>query len=165
RDFHVTGVQTCALPIYLAFERMDEYAQEWEGRVRTLVVDGPTMSAIDETVRHRNSDLVVAASRGATATRMVLLGTVAEGLLDAVPCDVLIARARSALRRSCGALPPSGQRRGKGAALFSSGVGGSAEAVDRLLRHRESHRECGAIGPRVHRHRPARLGDDVVRGV
>ncbi|MCO6501585.1 MAG: universal stress protein [Acidimicrobiales bacterium] len=83
----------------LAFERMDEYAQEWEGRVRTLVVDGPTMGAIDETVRHRNSDLVVAASRGATATRMVLLGTVAEGLLDAVPCDVLIARVRSAFRR------------------------------------------------------------------
>lgn len=83
----------------LAFERMDEYAREWDGRVRTLVVDGPTLGAVDEAVRHRNADLVVVASRGATATRMVLLGTVAEGLLDAVPCDVLIARVRSAFRR------------------------------------------------------------------
>ena len=83
----------------LAFERMDEYAQPWEGRVRTLVVDGPALEAVDETVRHRNADLVVVASRGGTATRMVLLGTVAEGLLDAVPCDVLVARVRSAFRR------------------------------------------------------------------
>lgn len=83
----------------VAAERMDTYVQEWKSQVRTLVVDGPALGAVDETVRHRNADLVVASSRGATATRMVLLGTVAEGLLDAVPCDVLIARVRSAFRR------------------------------------------------------------------
>ncbi|MFO7300093.1 MAG: universal stress protein [Actinomycetes bacterium] len=83
----------------LAGERMDEFSRDWGDRVRTLVIDGPTMGALAETVRHRNADLVVASSRGATATRMVLLGTVAEGLLDAVPCDVLIARVRSAFRR------------------------------------------------------------------
>ncbi len=82
-----------------ARDRMEIYAEPWAGRLRTIVVDGPTTEAIDEVVRQRNADLVVVASRGATATRMVLLGTVAEGLLDSVPCDVLVARVRSAFRR------------------------------------------------------------------
>lgn len=82
-----------------ARDRMDGFADPWKSKVRTAVVDGPVTEAIDETVRQRNADLVVVASRGATATRMVLLGTVAEGLLDAVPCDVFVARVRSAFRR------------------------------------------------------------------
>lgn len=82
-----------------ARDRMEAFAEPWKSKVRTAVVDGPVTEAIDETVRQRNADLVVVASRGATATRMVLLGTVAEGLLDAVPCDVLVARVRSAFRR------------------------------------------------------------------
>lgn len=82
-----------------ARDRMEAFATPWAGRVRRTVVDGPVTEVIDETVRQRNADLVVVASRGATATRMVLLGTVAEGLLDAVPCDVLVARVRSAFRR------------------------------------------------------------------
>jgi len=42
---------------------------------------------------------VVVASRGAGATRMVLLGSVASALLDAVPCDVAIARVAGDFRR------------------------------------------------------------------
>lgn len=83
----------------LARDRMNEFALEWEGRVRTLVADGPPMETIDEIVRRRGADLVVVGSRGATATRMVLLGTVAEGLVSVAPCDVLVARARAAFRR------------------------------------------------------------------
>ena len=67
--------------------------------VRTLVVDGPPTETIDEVVRRRGADLVIAASRGATATRMVLLGTVAEGLVTEAPCDVLIARTKAPFRR------------------------------------------------------------------
>lgn len=82
-----------------ARERMLEFCQEWNGRVRRLVTDGPPTETIDESVRRRGADLVVAGSRGATATRMVLLGSVAEGLVAHAPCDVLIARSPANFRR------------------------------------------------------------------
>jgi len=67
--------------------------------VSTTVADGPPQEVIDEMVRRRTADLVVVASRGAGATRMVLLGSVASALLDAVPCDVAIARVAGDFRR------------------------------------------------------------------
>jgi nucleotide-binding universal stress UspA family protein len=83
----------------VAEDRMAEFTHQWGTGVRTTIADGPTLETIDEAVRRRGADLVVASSRGATATRMVLLGTVAEGLLASAPCDVLIARVDSAFRR------------------------------------------------------------------
>lgn len=83
----------------MAEERMAEFTAEWDGDVRTLVVDGPPSETIEEVVRRRGADLVIAASRGASATRMVLLGTVAEGLVTHAPCDVLIVRSRAPFRR------------------------------------------------------------------
>lgn len=83
----------------LARDRMLEFTQEWNGRVRTMVADGPPAETIDESVRRRGADLVVVGSRGATATRMTLLGNVAEGLVGNAPCDVLIARAPANFRR------------------------------------------------------------------
>lgn len=83
----------------MAADKMAEFAHPWGSRVRTMISDGPTLETIDEAVRRRNADLVVVSSRGATATRMVLLGTVAEGLLEAAPCDVLVARVKSTFRR------------------------------------------------------------------
>ncbi|HUG08817.1 MAG TPA: universal stress protein [Acidimicrobiia bacterium] len=82
-----------------AHDRMLEFSQEWNGQVRTMVTDGPPAETIDESVRRRNADLVVVGSRGASATRMVLLGSVAEGLLGHAPCDVLIARSPANFRR------------------------------------------------------------------
>ena len=82
-----------------AADRMAEFSQEWNDEVRTLIADGPPTETIDEVVRRRNADLVVVGNRGATATRMVLLGTVAEGLVGHAPCDVLVARSASAFRR------------------------------------------------------------------
>ncbi|MGC2240235.1 MAG: universal stress protein, partial [Acidimicrobiia bacterium] len=82
-----------------AEERMAEFAGIWEGKVGTLVVDGPPAKTIEEAVRRRGADLVTVSSRGATSTRMVLLGTVAEGLVTEAPCDVLVARAGVAFRR------------------------------------------------------------------
>lgn len=82
-----------------ARDRMLEFAQEWNGQVRTMVTDGPPAETIDESVRRRGADLVVVGSRGATATRMVLLGNVAEGLVGNAPCDVLIARSAAPFRR------------------------------------------------------------------
>ncbi len=82
-----------------AVERMEEFAQHWAGKVGTLVVDGPPAKTIEEAVRRRGADLVTVSSRGATSTRMVLLGTVAEGLVTEAPSDVLVARAGTAFRR------------------------------------------------------------------
>ncbi len=82
-----------------AGDRMAEFAQGWGGALRTVIADGPPTETIDEVVRRRNADLVVVGSRGATATRMVLLGTVAEGILIHAPCDVLVARSPATFRR------------------------------------------------------------------
>jgi nucleotide-binding universal stress UspA family protein len=82
-----------------ARDRMLEFTQAWNGRVKTMVTDGPPAETIDEAVRRRGADLVVVGSRGATATRMVLLGNVAEGLITQAPCDVLVARSPSEFRR------------------------------------------------------------------
>jgi len=82
-----------------AVDRMAEFAQDWNGQLRTMIADGPPTETIDEVVRRRNADLVVVGNRGATATRMVLLGTVAEGLVSQAPCDVLVARSAAAFRR------------------------------------------------------------------
>lgn len=82
-----------------AKDRMAEFVQEWNRDVRTLVTDGPPTETIDEVVRRRGADLVVVGSRGATATRMVLLGTIAEGILMKAPCDVLVARSHATFRR------------------------------------------------------------------
>jgi len=83
----------------LAGERMEKFAAPWNGDIRTLVVDGPPTGTIEEVVRRRGADLVIVASRGASATRMVLLGTVAEGLVTEAPCDVLVARSKAPFRR------------------------------------------------------------------
>lgn len=82
-----------------AADRMAEFAHPWNDQLRTLIADGPPTETIDEVVRRRNADLVVVGSRGASATRMVLLGTVAEGLISQAPCDVLVARSPASFRR------------------------------------------------------------------
>ena len=87
------------LRLGMARERMEEFTARWNGDIRALVVDGPPTETIEEVVRRRGADLVIVASRGASATRMVLLGTVAEGLVTEAPCDVLVARSRAPFRR------------------------------------------------------------------
>lgn len=83
----------------VAKEKMADFVAPYAAGLRTLVVDGPPMETIDEVVRRRNADLLIVGNRGATATRMVLLGSIAEGLVSAAPCDVLVARSKSAFRR------------------------------------------------------------------
>lgn len=73
-------------------------ADQWE-RVEAQVVDGPPIEAIEETVRRKGSDLLVTTSRGAGATKLTLLGTIAAGLTEAAPCDVAIARIAGDFRR------------------------------------------------------------------
>lgn len=79
--------------------RLEEFVERWPGRVRPYIADGPTEAVLEDVARRRNADLVVAGSRGAGATRIVLLGTVASTVLRAMPCDVLIARVPGEFRR------------------------------------------------------------------
>jgi nucleotide-binding universal stress UspA family protein len=79
--------------------QMEEFAENWPGRIRPLVADGPPEETISEMVRRRGADLVSVASRGAGATRMVLFGSVAEAVAAEAPCDVFVARVPSQFRR------------------------------------------------------------------
>lgn len=78
---------------------LEEFAERWPGRVRTTLAEGPAKEVIEETARRRSADLVAVANHGASATKMVLLGTVSGEVLDSVPSDVLIARVPSEFRR------------------------------------------------------------------
>lgn len=82
-----------------ANDRMLEFVSDWDNGLKTLVVDGPPSETVEEVVRRRNADLVIVSSRGASATRMVLMGTVAEGLVGSAPCDVMVVRGPSSFRR------------------------------------------------------------------
>ena len=79
--------------------RMEEFVENWPGRVRPLVVDGPPQETIDEMVRRRGADLVSVSSRGGGATKMVLLGSVSQAVLADAPCDVFVARVQAPFRR------------------------------------------------------------------
>lgn len=81
-----------------AQEALDEFVQPWEG-LRTVVVEGPPARAIGEAARRRGADLVTVASRGAGATSMVLLGGVAEEVMEAASSDVGVARVEGTFRR------------------------------------------------------------------
>lgn len=77
---------------------LDEFVEPF-GDVRTLVVSGPPSTALAEAARRRNADLVTVSSKGGGGDSMVLLGTVAEEVLEAAPCDVAVARIDSPFRR------------------------------------------------------------------
>jgi nucleotide-binding universal stress UspA family protein len=79
--------------------RLEEFVERWPGRVRPYIADGPAESVLEDIARRRNADLVVVGSRGAGATKIVLLGTVAATVLRSMPCDVLISRVPGEFRR------------------------------------------------------------------
>ena len=80
-------------------ERLEKFVAGWGGLVATRVLDGPPAEAVAEFARRRNADLVVAASRGAGNSSMVLLGSIAEAMMSTVPCDVAVARVSGRFRR------------------------------------------------------------------
>ncbi len=82
-----------------AKEAMAKFAARWPGRVRTVVEHGPPAQVVEEVVRRRSADLVTVTNRGAGATKLVLMGTVAGRILQAVPCDVAVHRVPGEFRR------------------------------------------------------------------
>ncbi len=81
-----------------ATEAMEEFASAWDN-VKPQVLTGPPAASIDEEVRRRSVNLVTVGSRGGGGSSMVLLGAIAEGILENVPCDVGIARVDGTFRR------------------------------------------------------------------
>ena len=81
-----------------AAEAMEEFVSGWSD-VKPQVLTGPPAASIDEEVRRRSVNLVTVGSRGGGGSSMVLLGAVAEGILENVPCDVGIARVGGTFRR------------------------------------------------------------------
>ena len=81
-----------------AEEAVARFAERWP-HAKTVVASGPPPDVISETVRRRSADLVVVGSRGATATRIVLLGSTPSVLLDSSPCDLAIIRIPADFRR------------------------------------------------------------------
>ena len=82
-----------------AKEAMAKFAARWPGRVRTVVEHGPPAQVVEEVVRRRSADLVTVTNRGTGATKLVLMGTVAGRILQAVPCDVAVHRVPGEFRR------------------------------------------------------------------
>lgn len=80
-------------------ESLGKFAAEYEGRLDLHVVDGPPPDAIGELARRASADLVTVGSRGAAGSTMVLLGSVAEAVMETVPCDVAVARVPGPFRR------------------------------------------------------------------
>ena len=81
-----------------AEEALAEFAARWPD-AKTIVATGPPPDVISETARRRSADLVVVGSRGANATRIVLLGSTPSVLLDSSPCDLAIVRIPADFRR------------------------------------------------------------------
>ena len=81
-----------------AEEKAHDFASRWPA-AKVVVVSGPAPEVLSETARRQSADLVVVGSRGANATRMVLLGSTPSTLLDNTPCDLAIARIQSDFRR------------------------------------------------------------------
>lgn len=81
-----------------AADALDAFVERYDN-VKPLVVSGPPSMALSEAARRRSADLVTAASKGGGGNSMVLLGTVAEEVLESAHCDVAIANVDAAFRR------------------------------------------------------------------
>lgn len=83
----VTGIE-------IASEKMSELVQTHEQlkRVRHehLLAYGTATEVMDQVIKERGADLVIAGSRGAGALSRLAIGSTAEGILNTVRCPVVI---------------------------------------------------------------------------
>lgn len=63
-------------------------------RVEKRLERGPVVKMITSVAQEEGSDLVIVGSHGRRGLQRFMLGSVAEGVRDHVPCSILIARAR-----------------------------------------------------------------------
>ena len=77
---------------------MEDYVSAWSD-VKAVVVTGLPSQALNEAVPRRSADPITVANKGGGGDSMVLLGTVAEEVMETAPCDVAVARVESVFRR------------------------------------------------------------------
>src|SRR5262249_37723834 len=61
-------------------------------RVTTVIIEGDPATAILDLAAEHEADLIIAGARGDSLVRRLTMGSVAERLLKAARCSVLIAR-------------------------------------------------------------------------
>lgn len=81
-----------------ATEALADFVSDYPG-VTPIVVSGPPSTALSETARRRSVDLVTASSKGGGGNSVVLLGAVAEEVMESAHCDVAIANVSATFRR------------------------------------------------------------------
>jgi nucleotide-binding universal stress UspA family protein len=67
-------------------------------RYEHRLLTGDTASAVAELARREGVDLIVMSSHGRSGFGRLLMGSVAEGVMRAAPCPILIVKPRCALR-------------------------------------------------------------------
>jgi len=75
-----------------AAENLDRYASQLRQRglaVETSIREGYPASVIEDEARERHADLIVIGTRGHTGLKHLLLGSVAERVVQKAPCPVL----------------------------------------------------------------------------
>ncbi len=76
----------------LARIRKDDYGNS--ARVVTQVMVGPPVSKLVEYAKQQQIDLILLATHGRTGIEHLMIGSVAEKLVRAAPCSVLVFRRR-----------------------------------------------------------------------
>jgi len=82
-----------------AAQNMERYAarlREQGLEVEAVIREGYPASVIEEEARERDADLIVIGTRGHTGLKHLLLGSVAERVVQKSPCPVLTVKAKEA---------------------------------------------------------------------
>jgi nucleotide-binding universal stress UspA family protein len=80
-----------------ATANLEKHAQALRARglrVESVLREGYPASVIEEEAKERNVDLIVIGTRGHTGLKHLLLGSVAERVVQKAPCAVLTVKAR-----------------------------------------------------------------------
>jgi nucleotide-binding universal stress UspA family protein len=87
-------------------QALDQRAAAAEARgvgARGLLVTGPPAEAVVDAAARDGADLLVVGTHGRTGLERVLIGSVAERIVRAAPCPVLVVRPTKSRRGSAGA--------------------------------------------------------------
>lgn len=76
----------------LARDTIAQHLERLGTSAEVVVTDGPAPAVIVDLAETREAQLIVAGTRGRTGLSRIVLGSVAEKILRAAPCSVLLAR-------------------------------------------------------------------------
>jgi len=88
-----------------AEEQLAGYARELEGRgirVETVVREGYPATVIEEEAVRQEADLIVIGTRGLSGLKHLLLGSIAERVVQKSPCPVLTVKIQEPAEKSSG---------------------------------------------------------------